>query len=223
MLDNFIDMSSDVFGSDSTGTGLVDSFLAGSTRTDISVNNANDISNTSEPVFSLRTTQLFNTYWQIAQYGDNIAIEDEDNPPTEVDNDNNTVALSGYAKVEAEVRTSSRVYKVHDVWVILLTYISFGLVVCSVASIIMQAIILSPDILGHVSSLTRDSAYFESLELDSTLDGPNRAHLLQDLRVSIADVRPHHDIGKIALISSSRNSDSANVVYSRLKRGRLYE
>ena len=69
---------------------------------------------------------------------------------------------------------------------------------CIAVGIVMRYKINSPDLLGYVSSLTRDSAHFEQFSVGSTLSELKRATLLQDVRVYIADVKPHMPVGRVA-------------------------
>jgi hypothetical protein len=70
---------------------------------------------------------------------------------------------------------------------------SFFVVACvvllavAVAGIVVRAGLTGPDILGYVSSLTRDSPYVKVAEGGSALDGADRARLLRGLRVQLRD------------------------------------
>ncbi|KAK3364704.1 hypothetical protein B0T25DRAFT_514332 [Lasiosphaeria hispida] len=59
----------------------------------------------------------------------------------------------------------------------------------------------APDILGYVSTMTRDSPHVSVSEGGSALDGIDRARLLKELRVQIQDVRPHDGVGYLAVAS----------------------
>jgi uncharacterized protein YcgI (DUF1989 family) len=56
----------------------------------------------------------------------------------------------------------------------------------------------TPPILGFVSSLTRDSKYFEGVQGNSCEDGTKRAKRLRAMRVRIVDVQGNDVVGKIA-------------------------
>jgi hypothetical protein len=61
------------------------------------------------------------------------------------------------------------------------------LLAVAVAGIVVRAGLTGPDILGYVSSLTRDSPYVKVAEGGSALDGADRARLLRGLRVQLRD------------------------------------
>ncbi|KIW31399.1 uncharacterized protein PV07_03050 [Cladophialophora immunda] len=56
----------------------------------------------------------------------------------------------------------------------------------------------SPDILGSISSMTRDSPYVELPEGGSTLGGTDRTRILKELKVQLRDVRERDDVGRLA-------------------------
>lgn len=218
-LSTFVESWSDVVGSNENGTALVDSFLSASNQSDIAIF-FHDIANTTADEFSIRTTQMLNTYWQAAQYYRDISSRQSDVFPYST---RDMVETDGhrdfYADVTAEVKTGTRMYKGNRIWIVLLIYISFILMVCTVASIIMQSKTKAPDILGYVSTLTRDNVYFEHCQAGSTLDGASRARALQDLIVYVADVRPHMKVGRIAL-STGR---TGGMPHGRLDDNRKYD
>ena len=75
----------------------------------------------------------------------------------------------------------------------------------------------APEILGHFSSLTRDSPYMNmAASTGSTLDGIERARLLRDRRVRLVDVNGEGDVGRVALVE-----EGARTVHE-LQHGRLY-
>ncbi|KAK0708420.1 hypothetical protein B0H67DRAFT_590240 [Lasiosphaeris hirsuta] len=59
----------------------------------------------------------------------------------------------------------------------------------------------APDILGYVSTMTRDSPHVSVPEGGSALDGTDRARLLKELRVQLQDVRPRDGVGYLAVAS----------------------
>jgi hypothetical protein len=87
------------------------------------------------------------------------------------------------------------------------------------ASLVALALKLScsgPEVLGYVSSLTRDSPHFSmDGNFNSTVDGAERSRLMRNLRVRLGDVRLGEDTGKIAFAPLLESGVA--------KRGRLYE
>jgi hypothetical protein len=73
----------------------------------------------------------------------------------------------------------------------------------AVFALAMRAMCRAPVVLGSVSSLTRDSIYFEDPELhaNSTEDGAQRAKRLGNIRAMVGDARCDIEgAGKIAFV-----------------------
>ncbi|KAH7128259.1 hypothetical protein B0J11DRAFT_578491 [Dendryphion nanum] len=119
---------------------------------------------------------------------------------------------------KASVRRSVNVYKAHREWIGLLIFSSLVLFVLGVVGIILQFVVRAPDVLGYVSTLTRDNPYVKAPSEASAFGGPHRCRELRDLRVQLADVRPEDSVGYIALRSLARDEKGG----SKLDRGRLY-
>jgi hypothetical protein len=77
----------------------------------------------------------------------------------------------------------------------------------------------APDILGYVSTLTRDNPHAAVPEGGNTLDGLERARLLSDLRVQLADVKWGDDKGHIAFRSVEAIDEFR---WGKVSRNRLY-
>jgi hypothetical protein len=73
----------------------------------------------------------------------------------------------------------------------------------------------APQILGFVSSLTRDSTYFEGVRGNSSEDGAKTAKRLRSLRGRVEDVHAGADVGKIAFAPAQDGL--------RVRKGRWYE
>jgi hypothetical protein len=58
---------------------------------------------------------------------------------------------------------------------------------------------LAPDIFGYVSSLTRDNPNLHLPDGGTTLSGLERAQLLKDVKIRIADVGPSEGVGRVDL------------------------
>lgn len=56
-----------------------------------------------------------------------------------------------------------------------------------------------PDILGHCSTLLRDTPYVQSVRAGSTIDGYDRTRILGNLRVRLVDIDHEQDVGYIAI------------------------
>ncbi|KAK0658036.1 hypothetical protein B0T16DRAFT_453443 [Cercophora newfieldiana] len=72
----------------------------------------------------------------------------------------------------------------------------------AVTGIVVRTGLVGPDILGYVSSLTRDSPYVRIAEGGSAVDGAERARLLSGLRVQLRDVGSKgREVGKLVFAS----------------------
>ena len=137
--------------------------------------------------------------------------------------------------VTATVTTSADVYRTNMTWATILIAVSIVLLLCALISLVLRFFIVVPDILGYVSTLTRDnpdmdlsiyskdssssSGSNDSRQNDnsstasrsnikglSLLNGIDRSRRFRDLRVRIADVAPEENVGHIALVGEPGGS-----------------
>jgi hypothetical protein len=153
--------------------------------------------------FESRFSLLWNTLWKVAWSQESVmggALV----PP---------IVLTGISPIETQRNTTSRivyplpaVYVIDRVW-LSVYFISVSVMfVAAVFALVMRAMCHAPVVLGFVSSLTRDSKYFEGLEIheNSTEDGAQRAQRLGSIRVMVGDVKYDTEgVGKIAFIPAS--------------------
>lgn len=121
----------------------------------------------------------------------------------------------------AAVSHDSRVYKASKLWVVLLVVCSSVMFVLGVASLILQAVTTVPDLLGYVSSLTRDNPYVGIPSGATALDGPERTRVLRDLKVQVADIRPYDEVGYFALQSVGDEEPPSRL--AKMDKGRRFE
>lgn len=96
-------------------------------------------------------------------------------------------------------------YEIDRTWFALFCAGTVLLGICSATSMVLKYRTQAPDIFGSVSSLTRDSRYFDGIPTGgSTLSGQERARLLKGVRVRIQDVDSTWEVGRIALSSEMR-------------------
>lgn len=89
------------------------------------------------------------------------------------------------------------------------------LFVDAVGGIALKALAPVSDVLGYVSTLTKDNPYVDVPEGGSTLGGIERNLMRKDLKLRLGDVAPENDrVGHIAIASLDRAK--------RLFVGRLY-
>jgi len=146
---------------------------------------------------SQRLGAVVNTLWQASLARNAIALEAPSNLTAVAAGD------AGYhaAQVVATTRQPHTVYAASKLWTGLTALISIVLFLCGVAGQLFKYLAKAPDILGYVSSMTRDNPYFESVHGADRLDGLSRARLLRKVEVRIMDVKPWDERGHIALTS----------------------
>jgi len=92
------------------------------------------------------------------------------------------------------------------------------LLIIGVASVVLETILVAPDVLGYASTLARNSKY---LRLPGVKAGPlgmggaERARHIGGVRVMVQDVRPDKEVGRVVL-------GLERVGAERLKAGRIY-
>ncbi|KAJ4110277.1 hypothetical protein NW768_012037 [Fusarium equiseti] len=149
---------------------------------------------------SRRLTTAFNTFWDAtlnplghtnvsfgALNSSNTTYEDEFNPEPFMN-----------ATVGTMTRTFE-VYRASQLWVAILLTATMILQIFAILGLVLEAVIVGPEVLGFASSLTRDNRYVPVPAGNSALDGPERARAFGDLRLQLADVEPGQENGYIAV------------------------
>lgn len=121
----------------------------------------------------------------------------------------------------ADVSRNTKIYRTSKVWVTLLLLTSIFMLLLGAASITLQCLNTVPDILGYVSTITRDNPYVELPANASVVDGPERTRLLRDLRIQLTDVQPGADVGHLAVCSVAQGGP--DMVLTKADRDRRYE
>lgn len=94
--------------------------------------------------------------------------------------------------------TRVEVYRTDKVWTAIHLTTTFTLLILAGLGMAFRLLIRGPDVVGFVSSMTRDNPYIPLLDCGSAMPGPQRAKWLKDMRVQLADVRPNDDVGYVA-------------------------
>ncbi|KAK0641824.1 hypothetical protein B0T16DRAFT_420578 [Cercophora newfieldiana] len=119
-------------------------------------------------------------------------------------------------KAERIHSPASLAFKLDWRWVAVFLTSVIILLLVGIASVVLEGMLIAPDVLGYASTLARNSRY---LHLPKTaakpMSGPERARAIGGVKVMIQDVKPDKDVGKIAL---GLKHDRAEP----LKPGRLY-
>ena len=167
-------------------------------------NNLADVNytNVSGIQVARRLGSLVNTGWQLS-----FQLAATAQPPstnvtalalgyTNIDDDGN-----GYDTIHTTATTSTNtdVFVANIVWVVVTLIVASILLGCGIASMFFKYGTNSPDILGYVSSMTRDNPSFQHFPGDDKLDGLERARLMRHVKVQIVDARPWDENGHITL------------------------
>lgn len=181
---------------------------------------SNGLVNLSEvplDVFNGRLSVVLNTFWD-ASFASDYRLggipqntDFYDNPPYP-----GVSERIPWNTTEAQVaEITGDIYICNYAFAGILLVISVGLFLATITTAVVNTWLLAPDVLGYVSSLTRDNPYV-SVQGASHLDSLARARALRDVRIMIGDVDANAEIGHIA-ITEARESGQL------LRRGRLYD
>lgn len=170
-------------------------------------------SSVSDQAISSKFTTAFNTYWQASlapfTIGSALPVQAANTPDSGLESFNMTTATTF---------RSIMVYQVEWPWAITFIIAAVLLQLCAFIGLFLKFKTIAPDLLGFVSSMTRDNPYIHLPSGGSNLSGSERAKLLRDLPVQILDVDGQNDTGYIAL----GNAAEQKLAYQRLNRRRRY-
>lgn len=195
-------LSSATWMSDWNIVSPIDWYISGSTapfpRLDMAEYKARDLSyrNISSDIVSIRMASLINTAYQSSYQlsatsqpaSDNITALKLGLVPS-------TAAQGlGYATINTPATTTfTQLRFVASIpWIVTTIVIALILLYCGIATLVFKYTSYNPDILGYVSSMTRENPNFERIRIPDgdRLDGLQRARVLRDLKVQVADDRP---------------------------------
>lgn len=177
-------------------------------------------------VFSRRFTTAFNTYWDAAlNPSSHTNVTFTSTPAFNIFSSGNND--QPFMNSTSGTRTAvHRVYKANRLWVAILLATTTILQLLAFLGLILQFFIHAPDVLGFASSFTRDNPYVPLASGGSSLDGPDRARKLRDLRLQIADVRPESETGYIAVravpSAQDENEQKSKMEWRPLDRKKVY-
>ncbi|KAI9891281.1 MAG: hypothetical protein M1814_002971 [Vezdaea aestivalis] len=101
-------------------------------------------------------------------------------------------------------------------WFVVLVAASIIVMLCGICSAILAFKSFIPDILGYVSTLTRDNPHVPLPPGGTLLHGLERAKLLKDLAVRIQDVTPQEPVGHVAFAAiGDRPRKEGRLVWDR--------
>ncbi|KAK7217916.1 hypothetical protein V2G26_005919 [Clonostachys chloroleuca] len=171
----------------------------------------------SLPMLSRNIETLINTYWK-STIGYKYLHGNLHADVTDSSYDNVTADQWQTIDFNTSQALSTRIigeeYQCNMIFATILIVISGLLVLASLATIALMNATRVPDILGYISSFTRDNPY-ATFEQASHIDGLERVRELREMNMTVGDVNPRGDIGHIAF--------AATVEVHRLKEDRLYD
>ena len=178
---------------------------------------ARNFSKVSGADFGKRLTTLINTVWQanLASFsislGSSADFNTKERTPGWVPAATATAMnVQRFEKVKYAANRSNA---------IILIVITVVLQICAIVGLVLREMTSAPDILGYVSTMTRDNVHTAVPSGGNTLNGVERARCLSDMRVQLADARPGDDVGHIVLRSVNNGNESRK---GRLNKRRLY-
>jgi len=178
-------------------------------------NKFSNLSKVPLPTLSRNFEVLLNTYWQ-STYGAKYLFG------------NLSADLNVYNNIESgrgpaiDFNTSQTIitnaigeqYVCNMVFATTLIIISGFLFLVGAASSILMSMTLAPDILGYMSSYTRDNP-FTALNQASHLDGLERTKAMKEMRIILGDVSVGCEIGHIAFAVTANTQ--------RLQKDKMYD
>ncbi|KAL8853002.1 MAG: hypothetical protein Q9221_002150 [Calogaya cf. arnoldii] len=169
------------------------------------IDGAGDWSGISKGVFSQGLTTRLHTLWQVSLAPSGVRLGSSANLTSQLVPSENTAAT---------ITKTSLQYIANRIYVGLLLAVSLTLQICAVAGFAFTLKAKAPDILGYISTMTRDNPYTDVPVGRNTLSGLERARYLFDLKIRLVDIMPRHEFGHIAFRSigdsSSKEKDQTS-------------
>ncbi|KAH0352339.1 hypothetical protein KCU83_g3891, partial [Aureobasidium melanogenum] len=159
--------------------------------------------------FALRLGQLLNTYW--------MAMLAPTAVPKGLRNSNLTADIADIGTLLPNTTATETRYafvlECNTIWFVVLLVSSGITAFIGLCGLIAAMCRRGPDIAFNISSLVKDSPFFDQTSVATTISGTDRSRLMKDWYAKYGDVTPEDEIGYIAI-------GSGNV--ADLQTGRLY-
>lgn len=152
---------------------------------------------------SSRLSVLLTTLWKIAVAGSSIYNQTAAAASCDFGN-NYSCRESGYwpARAEASMIQKVQVWRAHREWIGITMVLSIITLGFGIFGLLLKRNVHVPDILGYVSTMTRDNPYFDGPGGGEHLNGAERANMLKSTYLKLMDVnRTGSGTGHIALAS----------------------
>lgn len=175
----------------------------------------------AEEQLSSRMSTLLSTLWKIAVAGEYIYNHTVAENSTCVTNFTIACRQSGYypAQAEASLVTSVQTWKANKAWIGITMAVSIIAFAFGILGLLFKRLVKAPDILGYVSTMTRDNLHFEGPGGGERLDGVERARLLrgEDVKLMMVSDTSNH-VGHMALASDRKNGKYEPIVPAQTAR-----
>ncbi|KAH0543962.1 hypothetical protein FGG08_001729 [Glutinoglossum americanum] len=154
-----------------------------------------DLSTLPRMQMSVRLGQVINTY-----YLGSVAPFDIMKPPGSPLNSTN-------ATVTAFSTINRSTYVCQWGWWVIFLLATVAMLVTACIGAFRHHQSTGPDILGYVSSMTRDSPFVRLPPGGSALGGMDRARLLKGMKAQLADVQEEDELGRLAFASPGKDTE----------------
>lgn len=163
----------------------------------------------SNPTFTLRLGQPLNTYW-MAMLAPTAVPKGLRNSNLTADTTNLGTLLSMTTATETQ---DALVLECNVFWFVVLLLSSGITALIGLCGLVAAICRHAPDVAFNISSLVKDSPFFDQTSVATTLSGTDRSILMKDWYAKYGDVKAEDEVGYIAI-------GSGNV--ADLQTGRLY-
>jgi hypothetical protein len=162
-----------------------------------------------------RLSLLYNTLWKASWVSKSAMSGNLTASLESLDERLNTASRKLLTTNSTVVFEKDPVYALNIPWIVLYFISVTIMFAASIFSLVLHYRCHAPQVLGFVSSYTRDSTYFNDYQHSSCEDGIARTKRLGSIRVKLTDVQGMETVGKIALAPAQDGL--------RVRKGRYYE
>jgi hypothetical protein len=171
-----------------------------------------ELGSVSIDLFESRFGLLFNTFWK-ATITPSLILGGPINA-TQLNPD-----IAFINTTASFTKRDASLYALNIPWLIVFFLSNVVMFAAAIAAVVFKLQCQTPDLLGYVSSLTRDSEFFKwqgGAGRGSVLDGAERARILKEDRVRLMDVGRGEEVGRIALVPEGAPIKCRSVVPTRV-------
>lgn len=174
-------------------------------------------------VFARRLGQLMNTWWMVSIARETLSsgvsggLSGRTDPRPGISD----LILLRVDTASGDSTQEVPVIKCRQGWFVALLLTSMVLLLAGAIPPIVRAWARAPAFTLLVSTLLRDTPYFDAPEAGSTLDSTQRSRLLKQRAVRLGDVMPKEPVGHLA-IGAWSGGEEGEQWPARVQKGRLY-